>query len=107
MHRQTLQTSTACQTGTNYTLTSSGWLNVTAADGPKFCTEGGCAEHTKVVLLCLSHVKRDYWFVNRATVQDLYDTISKGCSNGGTGNDDILSDGSRNFKSRLRLLLLD
>ncbi|XP_057772716.1 uncharacterized protein LOC130992186 [Salvia miltiorrhiza] len=78
--------SAPCQTGLkNYTLTSTGWLNVTAAAGPKFCEAGGCADHTRAVLLCLKHVKRDYWFANRATVQDLYDTIDDGCKNGGTG----------------------
>ncbi|KAH6765750.1 hypothetical protein C2S52_016733 [Perilla frutescens var. hirtella] len=79
-------TSTTCQLNQNYKLTSSGWLNVTAADGPNFCQAGGCADHTRAVLLCLKRVKRDYWFANSATVQDLYDTISNGCNNGGKGN---------------------
>ncbi|KAG6411904.1 hypothetical protein SASPL_124557 [Salvia splendens] len=89
--------STTCKTGfgtKNYSLTYKGWLNVTAEEGPRFCEAGGCADHTRSVLLCLKHVKRDYWFANAATVQDLYDTIDEGCKNGGTGFTGISKYGS-------------
>ncbi|KAG8371587.1 hypothetical protein BUALT_Bualt13G0103500 [Buddleja alternifolia] len=70
-----------------YTLSESGWLNVTNPDGPTFCEKGGCVDHTRAVLLCIEHVKRDYWFENNATVKNLYDTINLGCnsSQGFTG----------------------
>ncbi|KAL3829013.1 hypothetical protein ACJIZ3_017815 [Penstemon smallii] len=64
----------------NYTLKESGWLNVTQAEGPAFCAAGGCADHTRDVLLCIEHVKRDYWFANNATIKDVNDTINLGCN---------------------------
>ncbi|XP_051142715.1 uncharacterized protein LOC127259425 [Andrographis paniculata] len=70
-------TSTKCWD--KYTLTDSGWLNVTHEDGHWFCTEG-CAEHTGWVLDCLFHVKKDYWFANKATLRDITDTINLGCN---------------------------
>lgn len=90
--------SAPCQTGKNHTLTKTGWLNVTAAEGPDFCKEGGCADHTKAVLHCLVHVKRDYWFANNATVQDLYDTLTDGCTNGGSGFTGVSKFGSYHRK---------
>ncbi|KAL0297997.1 UNVERIFIED_CONTAM: hypothetical protein Sangu_3167000 [Sesamum angustifolium] len=68
-----------------YWLTDSGWLNVSHDDGVGFCAEGGCAEHTRAVLLCIHHVKRDYSFTNHASVKDLNDTINNGCAQGFTG----------------------
>ncbi|KAL7124668.1 hypothetical protein ABFS83_14G063800 [Erythranthe nasuta] len=81
----------------NYTLTHSGWLNVTHTDGPTFCEAGGCAEHTRAVLLCLYHVKIDYYFANFATIKDLSDTINNGCTSpqGFTGVSKYSSDGFR------------
>ncbi|CAN4102149.1 unnamed protein product [Withania somnifera] len=72
-----LNTSTVCK---NHTLTMSGWLNVTYDEGKKFCVEGDCADHTKGVLNCIRHVKPDFWFANKATVKDIYDTIHVGCN---------------------------
>lgn len=72
------QTSSSCQE--KYTLNSWGWLNVSHGDGPKFCEAGGCGDHTRVVLLCLYEVKKDYKFANNATIQDLNDTINSGCN---------------------------
>ncbi|XP_059298447.1 uncharacterized protein LOC132051209 [Lycium ferocissimum] len=64
----------------NHTLTMSGWLNVTQKESKKFCVKGGCADYTKRVLNCIHHVKRDFWFANKATVQHIYDTIDIGCN---------------------------
>ncbi|KAM3234167.1 hypothetical protein P3L10_019526 [Capsicum annuum] len=64
----------------NHTLTMSGWLNVTYDEGKKFCEEGGCADHTKGVLDCIHHVKRDFWFANKATIKHIYKTIHVGCN---------------------------
>ncbi|XP_075090120.1 uncharacterized protein LOC142171514 [Nicotiana tabacum] len=72
-----LNTSPVCSK--NHTLTLSGWLNVKKEEGKKFCEKGGCAEHTKGVLDCIHHVKRDFWFANKATVQHIYNTIDIGC----------------------------
>ncbi|KAL0460374.1 UNVERIFIED_CONTAM: hypothetical protein Slati_0664600 [Sesamum latifolium] len=77
------QTSRRCPE--KYWLTDSGWLNVSYDDGVGFCSAGGCADHTRAVLLCIHHVKRDYWFRNHASVKDLNDTINNGCAQGFTG----------------------
>lgn len=68
------------------TFSMSGWLNVTSSDGKSFCA-GGCAAHTRDVLLCLEHVKKDFYFANKATIRDLNETINNGCntSRGFTG----------------------
>ncbi|KAL7081895.1 hypothetical protein ACP275_14G067100 [Erythranthe tilingii] len=91
----TVEISSSCPV--NYTLTHSGWLNVTHTDGPTFCEDGGCAEHTRAVLLCLYHVKIDYYFANFATIKDLSDTINNGCTSpqGFTGVSKYSSDGFR------------
>ncbi|MCD9641521.1 hypothetical protein HAX54_027734 [Datura stramonium] len=73
-----LNTSQVCST--KQTLTMSGWLNVTHEEGKKFCGKGGCADHTKRVLDCIHHVKRDFWFANKATIKHIYDTIDIGCN---------------------------
>ncbi|CAK9182339.1 unnamed protein product [Ilex paraguariensis] len=62
-----------------YVLTEEGWLNVTHGDGEEFC-KAGCADHTRTVLTCIHLVKRDYWFANKATVKELYETINRGCN---------------------------
>lgn len=63
-----------------YALDMSGWLNVTNEDKAVFCEEGGCADHTRAVLDCINHVKRDFWFANKATVNDLNNYIHNGCT---------------------------
>ncbi|XP_039056987.1 uncharacterized protein LOC120200147 [Hibiscus syriacus] len=68
-----------------YTLTEAGWMNVTSNDATDFCKAGGCGEHTKAVLTCIHHVKRDYKFINKATVWDLKYTITHGCTSGFNG----------------------
>ncbi|CAI9761278.1 unnamed protein product [Fraxinus pennsylvanica] len=70
----------ASKSCTTYTLNTTGWLNVTHADGPSFCKEG-CADHIRAVLQCILYVKKDFWFGNKATVQHLNDTIDFGCNN--------------------------
>ncbi|KAJ8553040.1 hypothetical protein K7X08_020433 [Anisodus acutangulus] len=72
-----LNTSPVCSK--NHTLTMSGWLNVTHDEGKIFCQKGGCADYTIGVLGCIRHVKRDFWFANKAKVQHIYDTIDIGC----------------------------
>ncbi|CAL5366578.1 unnamed protein product [Camellia sinensis] len=64
-----------------YWVTEAGWINVTQADGEVYCT-GGCSEHTQAVLKCIHLVKHDYVFVNKASVQDLNQTITNGCDYG-------------------------
>ncbi|KAL6326454.1 hypothetical protein AAG906_008316 [Vitis piasezkii] len=69
-----------------YYLTEKGWPNVTNSDVDTFC-KGGCAEHTKAVLECISLVKQDYEFADENTVPKIDYTITKGCNDGGTYHD--------------------
>lgn len=73
-----MQTSPICSK--KQTLTMSGWLNVTNKEGKQFCVKGGCGDYTKGVLDCIHHVKRDFWFANKATVKHIYNTIDVGCN---------------------------
>ncbi|KAK3230298.1 hypothetical protein Dsin_002179 [Dipteronia sinensis] len=74
--------STSCSN--KYTLNETGWLNVTAADKVNFCSSG-CSDHTYAVLTCIDQVKRDYKFINKATVQVLRNHIAYGCDYGFDG----------------------
>ncbi|OVA13701.1 hypothetical protein BVC80_1767g24 [Macleaya cordata] len=67
-----------------FVLTELGNLGVTSNDTNDYCK--ACAEHTRAVLTCISMVKRDYQFRNGATVHDLNNTITNGCSSGFTGD---------------------
>ncbi|XP_034702817.1 uncharacterized protein LOC117927444 [Vitis riparia] len=62
-----------------YYLTEKGWPNLTNSDVDPFC-KGGCAEHTKAVLECISLVKQDYEFADENTVPSINYTITKGCN---------------------------
>ncbi|CAL5322835.1 unnamed protein product [Camellia sinensis] len=84
-----------------YWVTEAGWINVTQADGEVYCT-GGCSEHTQAVLKCIHLVKHDYMFVNKASVQDLNQTITNGCDYGFTGVT-MISSGMKIYESRFAL----
>ncbi|KAK9283968.1 hypothetical protein L1049_012226 [Liquidambar formosana] len=75
-----LNTSNSCQD--KYQLTEEGWVNVTLADTEEYCKWGGCAQHSRAVLMCLHLVKHDFRFIDKATVQDVNNTITQGCSSG-------------------------
>ncbi|KAK2637227.1 hypothetical protein Ddye_032019 [Dipteronia dyeriana] len=96
-HMQDQRISTSCSN--NYTLNETGWLNVTAADKVNFCSSG-CAEHTYAVLSCIDQVKRDYKFINKATVQDLRNHIAYGCDYGFDGTTLVASNARRMSKSK-------
>ncbi|KAK1572050.1 hypothetical protein Q3G72_026857 [Acer saccharum] len=89
--------STSCPD--KYTLNETGWLNVTAADKDSFCSSG-CAQHTYAVLTCIHLVKRDYKFINKATVQDLRNHIAYGCDYGFDGTTPVASNARRMSKSK-------
>ncbi|XP_019168477.1 PREDICTED: uncharacterized protein LOC109164142 [Ipomoea nil] len=65
-----------------YVLSMKGWLNVTKNEGPGFCSSK-CVKETRNVLHCISHTKRDFWFANKATVNDINQTIIDGCGQKG------------------------
>ncbi|XAR66050.1 hypothetical protein NMG60_11012101 [Bertholletia excelsa] len=55
-----------------------GWINVTWNDTDNYSKEE-CADHTRAVLTCIHHMKHEYRFISKATVQDLNQTITLGC----------------------------
>ncbi|XP_048140148.1 uncharacterized protein LOC125316254 [Rhodamnia argentea] len=60
-------------------LNMSGIIQVTGSSQvAKYCN--GCAHWTRDVLACIRSVKRDFWFMNNATVKLINDTISSGCA---------------------------
>ncbi|KAK4835747.1 hypothetical protein QYF36_014018 [Acer negundo] len=82
-----------------FTLNETGWLNLTAAEKDSFCSLG-CAQHTYAVLTCIDLVKRDYKFINKATVQDLRNYIAYGCDYGFDGTTIVTSNARRMSKSK-------
>ncbi|KAK8629044.1 hypothetical protein V6N13_077901 [Hibiscus sabdariffa] len=86
-----------------YTLTEAGWMNVTSDDTAEFCKSGGCGEHTKAVLTCIHHVKRDYKFINKATTWDLNYTITHGCNSGFNGTT-YISNARRRLQSPIAVI---
>ncbi|KAJ4834392.1 hypothetical protein Tsubulata_007334 [Turnera subulata] len=66
-------------TGKNV-LKLDGVVNVTNSEVEDYCKQGGCWEHTSIVLQCVYYAKRDFWFANKITVPKLKEIISKGCA---------------------------
>ncbi|CAI0382440.1 unnamed protein product [Linum tenue] len=60
-------------------LTLAGVVDVNDTEVGEYCKEGGCWKHTTDVLYCISLVKRDFWFSNKATVSALTNAIHSGC----------------------------
>lgn len=101
--RECLQNnSTSCPD--KYQLTETGWVNVTRADTGDYCKPGGCAEHTRAVLLCIHQVKRDYKFIDKTTVPTLNATITAGCDHGFSGVTLWFSSARRSFQSKSGLV---
>lgn len=74
------QVSNSC--GVEHQLTPVGWVNVTGNDTSDYCN-GGCSDHTLIVLQCLEDVMRgEFVFESKQTVQDINYTITQGCLKG-------------------------
>ncbi|KVH96436.1 hypothetical protein Ccrd_001478 [Cynara cardunculus var. scolymus] len=67
-------------------LTESGDLHVPLDYTNQYCS-GPCLRETKLVLSCINDVLSNFVFYNRATVRDVRDTITAGCSYGPTRGD--------------------
>ncbi|PWA74202.1 hypothetical protein CTI12_AA254500 [Artemisia annua] len=65
----------------NLTLSTDGWLNISSSETQQFC-QGPCKQHTLDVLKCVWYVKHDYKFDNKATIQNINETINNGCEHG-------------------------
>ncbi|KAL7583477.1 uncharacterized protein LOC128129336 [Lactuca sativa] len=76
-----------------FTLHVGGWLNISANETQAFC-EGGCAQHTQQLLKCVKYVKQNYVFRNKATINNLNDTINIGCTHGFNGTSLTSASGS-------------
>ncbi|CAN1152032.1 hypothetical protein LINPERPRIM_LOCUS28681 [Linum perenne] len=61
-------------------LTMAGVVDVNQTEVADYCKEGGCWKHTMDVLYCISLVKRDFWFSNKASVHTLTHAITNGCN---------------------------
>ncbi|CAH1439505.1 unnamed protein product [Lactuca virosa] len=62
-------------------LTESGQLNVPPGYTDEYCN-GPCLKETHLVLNCIDDMLSHYVFYNRATVNDVKETIKAGCSYG-------------------------
>lgn len=62
-------------------LTQSGELNVPPEYADEYC-EGPCLSETKHVLDCMGGILKGFVFYNRATLNNLRDTIESGCGSG-------------------------
>ncbi|KAI3434246.1 uncharacterized protein J3R85_006707 [Psidium guajava] len=78
-------------------LNMTGIIQVTGSSQvAEYCN--GCAQWTRdVVLTCIHLVKRDFWFMNKATIEQINDAISRGCFN---KSDIIIPDGPKSAGAR-------
>ncbi|XP_058212594.1 uncharacterized protein LOC131324596 isoform X2 [Rhododendron vialii] len=65
----------------SYRLTESGELHVPHEDTNQFC-EGPCLTETHLVLNCIGSIMTHFEFYNKATLQDVSDTVKDGCGYG-------------------------
>ncbi|KAE9591648.1 hypothetical protein Lal_00039020 [Lupinus albus] len=62
-------------------LNENGNLNVPSKKTDEFC-EGPCLTETNLVLSCLDNIFSNFIFYNRATIQDIKETVQSGCGYG-------------------------
>ncbi|KAH9766097.1 putative pentatricopeptide repeat-containing protein [Citrus sinensis] len=65
----------------SYRLTENGNINVPPDYTDKYCN-GPCLTETNLVLDCIENIMLHFKFYNKATIQDIRDTIKAGCSHG-------------------------
>ncbi|KAL9252673.1 hypothetical protein AKJ16_DCAP08579, partial [Drosera capensis] len=70
----------------SYRLTVQGDLHVPSYYIDQFCT-GPCLAETNLTLNCIDEIKSNFEFYNKATIQDVGDTITAGCSYGSKRGD--------------------
>ncbi|KAF2308282.1 hypothetical protein GH714_039896 [Hevea brasiliensis] len=64
-----------------YRLTESGDINVPHEYVDQYCN-GPCLSEVNLVLNCIENIMTHFVFYNKATIQDIKDTIKAGCSYG-------------------------
>ncbi|GMY27878.1 Glycine-rich family protein, putative isoform 1 [Fagus crenata] len=73
----------------SYRLSQSGNLNVPPQNTDEYCT-GPCLTETNLVLKCIDNIFANFEFYNKATIEDVGDTIKEACGNGPErGNFDV------------------
>ncbi|WOH07340.1 hypothetical protein DCAR_0726770 [Daucus carota subsp. sativus] len=65
----------------SYRLTESGDINVPPEYADQYC-RGPCFSETNLVLNCIDNILSHFLFYNRASIQDVRETIKAGCSYG-------------------------
>ncbi|KAH7513440.1 uncharacterized protein LOC107433235 [Ziziphus jujuba] len=65
----------------SYRLNESGDLNVPFDKTDAYCN-GPCLDETHLVLDCIDNILTNFLFYNKATIQDIRDTIQAGCGTG-------------------------
>lgn len=61
-------------------LSISGSIDVPRDQTDEYCN-GGCYEQTQLVLTCVDEILSNFEFDNKATIEDIRQTITEGCSN--------------------------
>lgn len=65
----------------SYRLTESGNINVPPEHADLYC-RGPCFSETNLVLNCIDNILSHFLFYNRASIEDVRETIKAGCSYG-------------------------
>ncbi|OIV91673.1 hypothetical protein TanjilG_26526 [Lupinus angustifolius] len=65
----------------SYRLKENGNLNVPSQKTDEFC-EGPCLTETNLVLSCIDKIFSNFIFYNRATIQDIKETVQSACGYG-------------------------
>ncbi|KAF5464728.1 hypothetical protein F2P56_014782 [Juglans regia] len=65
----------------SYRLNESGNLDVAPEHTDEYCT-GACLTETNLVLGCIENIFSNFLFYNKATIQDVRDTVKAACGNG-------------------------
>ncbi|KAF4393669.1 hypothetical protein G4B88_007655 [Cannabis sativa] len=65
----------------SYRLSESGNLEVPPEKAEEYCG-GPCLKETHLVLSCIDNILANFLFYNKATIQDVRDTIHAGCGYG-------------------------
>ncbi|XP_017974125.1 PREDICTED: uncharacterized protein LOC18603607 isoform X1 [Theobroma cacao] len=90
-------------------LTASGNLGVPPGYIDEYCS-GPCLSETHLVLNCIENIMTNFLFYNRATIQDIRDTIQAGCGYGPERGDfnveeHIEAEGSSATKAATQILI--
>ncbi|CAN6551281.1 unnamed protein product [Malus baccata var. baccata] len=94
----------------SYRLNESGDLKVPAEKTDEYCN-GPCMTETQLVLDCIDNIMTNFQFYNKATIQDIRDTIHAGCGHGKErGKFDVTehitrAEGSNAYKAANQILI--